>query len=82
MNLHPGTLNALHIHKVCMVTARMHERIYISAYDIWMRRRKHAAIVRYPTFSVSSDDYYYSLLMLMLPHTQESELLAGFESVG
>ena len=63
-----------------MVTARMHERIYISAFDTWMRRRKHAAVVRYPTFSVSSDDYYYSLLMLMLPHSQESELLAGFES--
>ena len=26
-----------------IVTSRMQERIYIPAYDVWMRRRKHSA---------------------------------------
>ena len=58
-----------------LVTERMQERIYISKYDVWMMRRKRSAVVRYPTFSISCDDYYFSLLMLMLPHSKESELL-------
>ena len=44
------------------VTSRMQERIYIPTYDIWMRHRKHSAVVRYPAFSASCDVYYYSLL--------------------
>ncbi len=56
------------------------ERIYISGTNIWMRKRSRPAVVRYPSFSLMSDDYYYSLIMLLLPHRDESDLLLTFET--
>ena len=42
--------------------------IHIVDFDIWFSCRKKAAVVRYPTFVVHSQDYYYSLLLMLLPH--------------
>ena len=53
----------------------MQECIYLPAYDVWIRRRKHSTVGRCPAFSASCDDYYYSLLMLMLLHNNEFELM-------
>ena len=53
-------------------------RIYISKYNKWFHKRKKMAVVRYPNFAVHSEDYYYSLLLLLLPHSCESELLDGY----
>lgn len=62
------------------VSTRRHERIFISGPDIWMRKRGRAAVIRYPTFSVTTDDYYYSLLMLLLPHRDESNIMGDYGS--
>ena len=56
-------------------------RIYISKYDIWFtKRRKNHAIVRYPKYPVHSEEYYYSLLVLLLPHRSEEEILSPYET--
>ena len=51
------------------------ERISIDKYNILMQKRKQACVIRYPKFCLVSDDYYYSLLMLLLPHRNESDLI-------
>lgn len=56
------------------------QRIFISGPDIWMRKRGRAAVIRYPTFSITTDDYYYSLLMLLLPHRDESNIMRNYAS--
>ena len=45
-----------------------------------MRKRTTASVVRFPSFSVISDDYYYSLLMLFLPHITEVDLIGTYSS--
>lgn len=55
------------------------ERVYIQRYDVWVKRRTKFAVVRFPTFSVSSDAYYFALLMLLLPFRIESDLLSGYD---
>ena len=59
-------------------SARSLERIYIEKHDIWIRKRRSSAIVRFPCFSVSNDDYYFSLLILLLPFRAESDLVGEF----
>ena len=46
----------------------------ISELDTWIKKRSTAAVVRFPNFTLTSDDYFYSLLFLLLPHRDESEL--------
>ena len=53
-------------------------RIYINKYDIIMQRCKKPMIVRFPRFSPSSDDYFYSMLLLLLPHRSEDELILPY----
>ncbi len=43
--------------------------------DTWIKKRQKAAIVRSPPFPILSQDNFYSLLMLHLPHRNESELI-------
>ena len=43
-------------------------------------RRKKAAEVRYPRFVVHSQDYYYSLLLMLLPHRHENDILHGYQT--
>jgi hypothetical protein len=43
-----------------------------------MRKRGDFAVVRIPNFSTTNDDYYFSLLMLLLPHRCESELVGSY----
>lgn len=59
-------------------SARSLERIYIEKCDIWIRKRRLSAIVRFPCFSVSNDDYYFSLVVLLLPFRSESDLFGEF----
>jgi hypothetical protein len=40
-----------------------------------MRKRLKSLIIRLPKLPLSSDDYFYSLLMCFLPHKSEEELL-------
>lgn len=52
------------------------ERIKISEpYNIWMRSRSKSAVVRFFQVKKYTDDYYYSLLVLFLPHINESNIL-------
>ena len=55
-------------------------RVYISKYDVWLKKRKKHAIVKYPHFPVHSEPYYYSLLLLLLPYLEESELLLPYDN--
>jgi len=43
-------------------------RIQIDKYQIRMKKRSQAAIVRSPKFPRGTDEYFYSLLMLFYPH--------------
>lgn len=56
------------------------DRIFCLTHNVWFRRRGKFAVVRYPKFSFGSEEYYYSMLLLLLPHRNENDLLAGFNS--
>ena len=43
-----------------------------------MQKRTHTCIIRTPSFSRLKDDYYFSLLLLHLPHYDESSLIQPF----
>ena len=43
--------------------------------DVKMRKRSKAMVIRLPKLSISSDSYFYSLLMCFLPHRKENEIL-------
>ena len=54
--------------------------IYIKEYDLWFRKRGKFRVVRYPKFAMHSEEYFFSLLMMLLPHHNEAELLAPYET--
>ncbi|WAR12842.1 hypothetical protein MAR_027022 [Mya arenaria] len=41
-------------------------------------KRKRFAIVRFPCFSVCNDDYYFTFLLLLLPHHSEIDLVCKY----
>ena len=45
-----------------------------------MKRRTKVAVLRYPNFSTSTDDYYYTMLMLLLPHRNGDSLVLPFDN--
>ena len=55
-------------------------RIYIAPYDVWFKKRQKHAVIRYPNFSLNTEDYYYSLLMLLLPHREDHDLLYPYKT--
>ena len=61
-------------------TARAQPRFYLQPplSDIKMQKRVKHAVIRVPKLQEGTEDYYYSNLLLYLPHRNESELL--FES--
>ena len=56
------------------------ERIYIDKYNLWMKKVKNPFVIRSPTFPSYSDDYYYSLMVLLLPHRSDDEIIFPFPS--
>ncbi len=44
----------------------------------WIKARSKAAVVRTPSFPVLSQDNFYSLLLLLLPHRDETELIPPY----
>ena len=52
--------------------------IKINNFEEYARKRKSPAVIRLPKLSKSSDEYYYSLLMLALLNRDESELISPF----
>lgn len=50
------------------------ERFYIEKYDIWIKKNTKALIVRAPNFPVNSDEYFYAMLLLLLPHRSEKDI--------
>ncbi|WAR12803.1 hypothetical protein MAR_026983 [Mya arenaria] len=54
------------------------ERVFIPKYNVWFRKRKRFAIVRFPCFSVCNDDYYFTFLLLLLPHHSEIDLVCKY----
>ena len=62
------------------MSRRSLDRFYIARFDRWMKQRSKFAIVRYPQYPISSEDYFYSLLLLTLPHRDEEYLLNGYET--
>jgi len=45
-----------------------------------MRKCKKPSVVHCPTFPPSSEDYYYSMLLLLIPHRLEDELIHPYVS--
>ncbi len=41
----------------------------------WIKQRLQAAVIRTPNFQLLSEDNFYNMLLLHLPHRQETELL-------
>ena len=56
-------------------SSRLLERIYIQKYDVWVRKRRTSVVIRFPCFSVTNDDYYFSLLMLLLPFRSANDMV-------
>lgn len=56
------------------------ERIYIAKYDIWMKKVKKPFVIRTPTYPSYSEDYFYSILVLLLPHRSDKEIMHPFSS--
>ena len=54
------------------------QKVYIAKYDTWVRKGRSSVIIRFPSFFVTNDDYYFSLLMLLLPFRYETDLVGGF----
>ena len=54
--------------------------IYIAEYNLWFHRRNQPVIIRYPQSGVHTEDYYYSLSILLLPHQQEEDILSPYNS--
>lgn len=54
------------------------ERICIQKYDLYMRPKKIPIIVRFTNLPIHSDDYFYRLLLMLLPHRDEKELTCNF----
>ncbi|XP_062586775.1 uncharacterized protein LOC134248381 isoform X1 [Saccostrea cucullata] len=46
----------------------------------YMRPQKSPKIIRFTNLPLHSDDYYYSLLLMLLPHRDEKELTRDFPS--
>ena len=63
----PPLKNPSH-HRVC-------PRIFLPNFGIYFKKRQIPCVVRYPQFPVTTDDFYYGLLILLLPHRTENELL-------
>lgn len=55
-------------------------RIYIEKYDVVMKKCKKPSVVRFPHFPPSSDDHFYSMLLLLLPHKSENELVVPYSN--
>lgn len=56
-------------------------RIYIEKYDVVMKKCKKPSVVRFPHFPPSSDDHFYSMLLLLLPHKSENELVVPYSNL-
>ena len=52
----------------------------LNLFDMWIHKRRKPACLRIPQFSNTTDEYYYSLLMLFKPYRNESELLQENET--
>ncbi|KAJ8307824.1 hypothetical protein KUTeg_014607 [Tegillarca granosa] len=55
----------------------------VNAYDfenVFMRKRTKAIIIRLPRLPLSSDDYFFSLLMSFLPHRNDKDILFNHPS--
>ena len=46
-----------------------------------MQKRKQAAVVRFPKFAMNTDDYFYSMLFMLLPHRNETDLLIPYSTL-
>ncbi|XP_060605753.1 uncharacterized protein LOC132758214 [Ruditapes philippinarum] len=55
-------------------------QICCPTYDVWFQKRKKFCVVRYTKFPFGSEDYYYSMLLLLFPHRSEADLLGNCES--
>ena len=64
----------------CPKTNMGNEKIYIARYDIWMRKKNKHSVIRFPNFPILSEEYFYCLLVLLLPHRAEMELLTPCSS--
>lgn len=56
------------------------ERIYIDKHNVWLKKRTKPVVLRYPNFALFSGDYFYSFILLLLPHRNEEQLLSGHDS--
>lgn len=45
-----------------------------------LKKNTKAIIVRVPNFPVNSDEYFYAMLLLLLPHISEKDICQPFDS--
>lgn len=51
-------------------------KIYCAQYNVWFRKKGKFSVVRYPKFAFGSEEYFYSMLMLLFPHRTEDDLFS------
>lgn len=51
------------------------QRVYITSFDVWLKKRSKPCVLRFPSFALLSEDYFLCMLMLLYPHYSETELL-------
>ena len=61
-------------------TSNRNAHIYIREHNLWFRKRNTPLIIRYPNTVVHTEEYYYTFLILLLPHRTESGILSSFQS--
>lgn len=54
--------------------------MYCQQQDAWLRRKKQFSVIRFPKCQFAPDDYYYSMLLLLLPRRLEYQLMVPFTS--
>jgi hypothetical protein len=71
--LHHGMLRFLNLKKKTI-------KFFCPLYKVWFRKRNKFCVVRYSGFAVGTEDYYCSMILLLLPHRDEASLMNGCNS--
>ena len=55
-------------------------RYKLLKFEKWIREKRKKNVIRLPKMQINSNDYFFSILLLHLPHRDEEELIAPYKS--
>lgn len=56
------------------------QKIKCEKHNVWLTKNSKFKVVRFPKFPFGSEEYSYSMLLLLLPHRCETSILQPYES--